>query len=46
MFHMRSIGIDCPQLLAEHKQLFLDYRGKAALKDYCDAALDVIAGRR
>lgn len=46
LVNMRSIGINCPKLLVEHKQLFLDYRCQASLKDYWDAALDVIAGRR
>ena len=43
---MRAIGINCPQILAEHRKLFEELREQASLKDYSQAALDVIEGRR
>ena len=46
LINMRSVGNSCPELLAEHQQLFEEYRQYPSLKDACDAALDVISGRR
>jgi len=43
---MRSIGINCPQILGEHRKLFDELREQAPLRDYSQAALDVIEGRR
>ena len=43
---MRAIGINCPEILGEHRKLFEELREQAALKDYCQAALDVIERRR
>ena len=43
---MRVIGINCPEILGEHRKLFEELREQVALKDYCQAALDVIEGRR
>jgi len=43
---MRSIGINCPEILKEHRKLFEELREQTALRDYAQAALDVIEGRR
>jgi hypothetical protein len=43
---MRSIGVNCPSLLAEHTALFEEYKKRKMLKDICQAVLDVLAGRR
>jgi len=43
---MRAIGINCPQILAEHRKLFEELREQASLRDCSQAALDVIEGRR
>jgi len=43
---MRSIGINCPEVLGEHRKLFEELKEHAALRDYAQAALDVIEGRR
>jgi len=43
---MRTMGVNCPQILAEHRMLLEELRDQAALNDYCQAALDVIEGRR
>jgi len=43
---MRAIGVNCPDILGEHRKLFEELREQTALKDYCQAALDVIERRR
>ena len=46
VIQMRTIGSSSPEILKEHRQLFEELKQQAALKDYCQAALDVIEGRR
>ena len=46
VLQMRAIGVSCPQILGEHRKLFEELREQASLKDYSQAALDVIEGRR
>jgi len=46
IIQMRAIGINCPEILGEHRKLFEDLREQPAFKDYCQAALDVIERRR
>ena len=43
---MRAIGVNCPEILAEHRKLFEELREQASLRDCSQAALDVIEGRR
>jgi len=43
---MRAIGVNCPEILGEHRKLFEELKEQASLKDYSQAALDVIEGRR
>ena len=46
VIQMRAIGVNCPEILGEHRKLFEELREQSALKDYSQAALDVIEGRR
>ena len=46
LINMRSIGVNCPEILGEHRKLFEELREQTALRDYSQAALDVIEGRR
>jgi len=46
LVNMRTIGVNCPKILGEHRKLFEELREQTALRDYSQAALDVIEGRR
>jgi len=43
---MRCIGSNCPDILGEHRKIFEELKEQPALRDFCQAALDVIEGRR
>lgn len=43
---MRTIGVNCPAILGEHRKLLETLRNRPDLKDMCQATIDVIEGRR